>query len=59
MIHVYQSKVEEIGEALIEYIITKCYVPDCITMDQDSAFMSSLMNYLFNKFNMKIKTVAP
>ena len=28
-------------------------------MDQDSTFMSSLMNYLFNKFNIKIKTVAP
>ena len=28
-------------------------------MDQDSAFMTSLMNYLFSKFNIKIKTVAP
>ena len=28
-------------------------------MDQDSAFMSSLMTYLLNKFNIKIKTVAP
>ena len=28
-------------------------------MDQDSAFMSSLMTYLFHKFNIKIKTVAP
>ena len=28
-------------------------------MDQDSAFMSSLMIYLLNKFNIKIKTVAP
>ena len=28
-------------------------------MDQDSAFMSSLMNYLFTKFNIKIKTVTP
>ena len=28
-------------------------------MDQDSAFMSSLMNYLFNKFTIKVKTVAP
>ena len=28
-------------------------------MDQDSAFMSSLMIYLFNKFNIKIKMVAP
>ena len=28
-------------------------------MDQDSAFMSSLMTFLLNKFNIKIKTVAP
>ena len=28
-------------------------------MDQDSAFMSSLMTYLLNKFNIKISTVAP
>ena len=28
-------------------------------MDQDSAFMSCLMNYLFKKFDIKIKTVAP
>ena len=28
-------------------------------MDQDSAFISSLMNYLFKKLDIKIKTVAP
>ena len=28
-------------------------------MDQDSTFMSSLMTYLLDKFNVKIKTVAP
>ena len=28
-------------------------------MDLDSAFMSRLMNYLFKKFGIKIKTVAP
>ena len=28
-------------------------------MDQDSTFMSSLINYLFKKLNIKIKTVAP
>ena len=27
-------------------------------MDQDSAFMSILMNYLFKRLNIKIKTVA-
>ena len=59
MVPIYQSKVEEIGEALIEHIITKYCVPDCIVMDQDSAFMSSLINYLFNKFSIKIKMVAP
>ena len=56
---IYQSKAEEIGEALIKHIVTKYCVPDCIIMDQDSAFMSSLMNYLFNKFDIKMKTVAP
>ena len=28
-------------------------------MDQDSAFMSILMNYLFRKFGIKVKTVVP
>ena len=28
-------------------------------MDQDTAFMSSLMNYLFQKIDNEIKTVAP
>ena len=28
-------------------------------MEQDSTFMSSLMTYLLNKFNIKIKTVGP
>ena len=28
-------------------------------MDQDSAFMSTLMNYLFRKLNLKIMTIAP
>ena len=28
-------------------------------MDQDGTFMSSLMNYLFRKFELKIKTVTP
>ena len=37
---IYQSKTEEIGEALIEHIITKYCIPDCIIMDWDSAFMS-------------------
>ena len=56
---IYQSKAEEIGEAMIEHVVTKYCVPDCIIMDQVSAFMSSLINYLFNKLGIKIKTVTP
>ena len=55
----HQAKSEEIGEALIEDVITKYCVPEYIIMDQDSAFMPSLMTYLLNKFNIKIRKVAP
>ena len=56
---IHQSKSEEIGDALIEISITKYSIPEYIIMDQDSTFISSLMNYLFKKLNIKIKTVAP
>ena len=56
---IYQAKSEEIGEPLIENVITKYCIPEYIIMDQDSAFMSSLMTYLLNKFNITIMTVAP
>ena len=56
---IFQAKSEEVGEALIENVISKYCIPDCIIMDQDSAFMSSLMNFLFNKFQIKVKMVAP
>ena len=55
----YQARSEEVGEALIENVLTKYCTPDYITTDQDSAFMSSLMNYLFKKLGIKIKTVGP
>ena len=41
---IYQSKSEEIGDALIDNVILS---------------LSLLMNYVFKKFNMKIKTIAP
>ena len=33
-------------------------MPEQRIMDQDSTFMSSPMNYLFNKFDITIKTVV-
>ena len=56
---IYQSKAEEIGDALIELVVMKYCILDCIIMDQDQAFMSSLKDYLFHKLDIKIKTVMP
>ena len=56
---IFQVRSEEVGEALLEHIITKYCIPDYIIMDQDNAFMSSLMTYLFHRLNIKIKTIAP
>ena len=53
------SRSDEVGEALINDVISKYCVPDYIIMDLDSAFISSLMNYLFKRLGIKIKTVAP
>ena len=55
---IYQARSEEIGEVLINNVITKYCIPEYIIMDQNSAFMSSLMTYLLAKFNIKIRTVA-
>ena len=59
MIPLFQARSEEIGEALLEHIIMKNCIPDYIIINQDSAFMSSFMTYLFHRLNIKIKTVAP
>ena len=50
---------EEVGEVLIENIITKYGTPEYMIMDQDSTFMSSLMNYIFKTLGIKIKRVGP
>ena len=36
-IPIHQSRSEEIGDALVENVISKYFVPDYIIMDQDSA----------------------
>ena len=56
---IFQAKSEEIVEALIDNVITKYCIPEYIIMDQDSAFMSSLMTYLLATFNIKIRTLVP
>ena len=53
------SRSEEVGEVLINNVISKYCLPDYMIMDLDSAFISLLMNYLFKRLGIKIKTVAP
>ena len=55
----YQAKSEEVREVIIENVITKFGTLDYMIMDQDSAFMSSLMSYLFKTLKITIKTVGP
>ena len=52
---IHQAKSEEIHDSLIENIITMYCIPEYIMMDQDSKFMSSVMNYLFKTLDIKIK----
>ena len=59
MVPIFQVRSDKIGEALIKNVITKYCIPEYIIMDQDSTFMSSLIMHLLDKFNIKIRTVAP
>ena len=56
---IFHTKSEEVGETLLEHVITKYCIPQYIIMDQDSAFMSSLMTYLFQRPDIKIKIITP
>ena len=58
-IPIYHARSEEIGDALIDNVISEYGIPEYMIMDQDSAFMSTLMTYLFRRLNIKIKIVTP
>ena len=53
------SRSEEARDVLINDVISKYCVPDYMIIDLDSAFMSSLMNYLFKRLGIQIKAVVP
>ena len=44
---IHQLKSEEIVDALIEHVFSKYGMPEYMIIDQDSAFISALINYLF------------
>ena len=51
-IPIHQAKSEEIGDAIIEHVTTKYCIQEYVIMYQDSTFMSSVMSYLFQKFDI-------
>ena len=51
---IFQARSEEIKEASIENVIMKYCIPVYMIIDQDSAFMSSLMTYLFTNLILKL-----
>ena len=55
---IHQARSEEIGDALIDNVISKYGIPEYMIIDQDSAFMSTIMSHLFKSLNIKIKTIA-
>ena len=59
MAPIKQSRSVKVGKVLINDVFSKYCIPDYIIMDLDSAFMTSLMNYLFKRLGITIKTVAP
>ena len=56
---IHQARSEEIGDALIDNVISKYGIPEHMIMDQESIFMSTIMSYLFKRLNIMIKMVAP
>ena len=56
---IHQARSEEIGDALIDNIISTYSIPEYMIVDQDSAFMSAIMNHLFKRLNIKTQTEEP
>ena len=54
-VSIFQARSEEIMEALIENVITNYCIPEYIIMNQHSAFISSLMTYLFHKLILELE----
>ena len=52
-IPIYHARTEEIGDVLIDNVMSKYGIPEYLIMDQESASMSTLMSYLFKRFKHK------
>ena len=55
-IPIYQSRSEEIRDALIQHVFSEYNMPEYTIMDLDSAFMYVFIIYFFKKLGIQIKT---
>ena len=51
-ISIHQSRSEDIGDTLREHVFSMYGIEEYIIMDQDGAFISTLINYLFRKLGI-------
>ena len=49
VIPIHESRSEEIGNVVIEHVLSKYRIPECMIMNLDSVFLSTLINYWLNK----------
>ena len=57
-IPIYQLRSGEIGDALMQYMFSKYSIPECMIMDEDSAFMFTLILYLRScALNLRLLTL--
>ena len=58
-IPIHQFGPDQIGDTFMQHMFSKYSVPECIIIDHDSTFTSTLINFLFKRLGIRSKTVAP
>ena len=56
---IYQARSEEIGDSLIDNVISKYGISEYLIMEQDSAFMSTIMSdlvYIISPLTSQLRT---
>ena len=57
-IPIHQSSSEEIGDFLIAHLFSRYSMPAYMIINQDSVFMSTLINYVLRKLGIKNYTTT-
>ena len=55
----YKGTSNEIGDALLNCVFCKQGSPSYLIFDEDQAFLSSVMQYIYKKLDIKIMTTSP